>query len=328
MADRISDWRGVQFQRVNFYRLRDGTLSGSNVEIIVSWLEAHFDPSVRTRLHPQAIFDEVGRSTRDYYFHLPPVSDVDDWNRQIVDTFAGVYLCAPTDDLNSYMPLPTLRRWFDDHAAVSAFSSKMRSNDLKQYIHERVVLVLQKTNSGYFYAAEIPTSVLFMDTFETLDLKMMYEGVGIVSGNTIQVQLRECLSRVPKTHSILIKNKTPTHLSNPFGLQIYLSHHYKAVREEWAQLSRDEREALRRELKLVIDAPQYLAGPVQIAASPVADMRSAISVNFSRDYVYHQKPRDFLSNAMDHFIRPDLLQKENIERILDNPLVIGELLWQ
>jgi len=326
MADQIYMWRGVKFQRNNFYRLKKGTLQDDNVEIIVTWIEESYDPTIRERLLPQAIFDEVGKSSRDYYFHIPAENVLDDWDEQILDEFAGVYLCAPAGDKNTFIPLPILRNWFENRKNFLHFEQKGRSLDIKQYIQERTILILQKTSGSYFYAAEFPTSLLFPRTFETLDVRMVYEGVGIVSSNSIQVQLRECLARVPKTHSILINTKNKNQENNPFGLSLHLPPGTEGVRNDWKYLTDQAHKRLIQEYQHSIDADYYLTGPAQITVSPLPSLNSKVTMNFSRDYVYHRKPADFLRNKALHFIRPELENTAEIEKIIANPLSIGELL--
>jgi hypothetical protein len=326
LAEEIYLHRGVKFQRNNFYRLKDGKLKDANIEIIVAWFEAVHDPDIRERLKPQAIFDEVGKSSRDYYFHIPDENFVDEWDEQILADFAGVYLCQPASDKNSFLPLPTLRAWYADRKAMPQFDNKMRSLDIKQYIQERSLLILQRTTAGYFYAAEFPLSLLFPDAFETLDIRMVYEGIGVVSSNAIQVQLRECLSRVPKTHAILISPKNQNQNRNPFGLSLFLPIGTEGVREDWKTLSQAEIEHLRAEFAHSIEAEHYLSGPAQITESPIPNLRSRVGMSFSRDLIYARKPADLLRKKELHFIRPDLDNEDEIEKIIANPLSIGELL--
>jgi hypothetical protein len=163
-------------------------------------------------------------------------------------------------------------------------------------------------------------------SFETLDIRMVYEGVGIVSSNSIHVFLRECLARVPKTHSILISRKTQNQTGNPFGLSLFLPPGAQGVREEWAKLPSGEREHLKKEYGTSINADHYLSGSAQIAVSPVAYLKNRVEMNFPREYVYHRKPADFLRERDAHFIRPDLDLDPQIEKILANPLTIGEIL--
>lgn len=326
MAEDIYLWRGIKFQRMNFYRLRDGTLKDDNIEIIVSWLENKYDPQIRTRLVPQAIFDDVGKSVRDYYFHMPTENNVDEWNTQILNEFSGVYLCAKAEDRNSYLPLPALRRWFADPKAMPEFENKSRSVEISQYIRERSILILQAVQSGYFYAAEFPLALLFPPSVETSDVLMVYEGVGIISSNSIHVNLRECLSRVPKTHSILIGKKSAFHSDNPYGFSMFLYTGTHYVKDEWHHLTEAERAAMMAEYAATMEAEYYLAGPAQICVSPIPYMNNNVGMTFAQEMVYHRKPRDFLRDRDTHFLLPTIDNTEQIEKILANPLTIGELL--
>ena len=326
MAQAIYDWRGVHFDRQNFYRLKKGTLSNANIEFIVQWFEAKFDQDIRERLKPQAIFDEVGKASRDYYFHIPKQNVVEEWDKQMLQDYAGIYYCVPEWDKNSLMPVSFLRQWFKDRTKFKAtYDSKHTTLDIKQYINERFFLILQRTPWGYFYAAEFPLSILFPNEFETGCYQMLYEGVGIISSNSIQVYLRDCLSRVPKMHAIIVKPKTNYNYSNPYGLHFYVGPGTEAVRKEWQYLHQNDINQLKQEYKLSIQSDKYLTGPVQIMLSPVPDLKNHVHSNFSRNYVYHRKPADFLKHQDIHFIRSDLENTSQIEKILTNPLTIGEL---
>ncbi len=326
MADAISEWNGPDFQRNNFYRLRDGKLSDPVTEIIVRWLEQSFEPDIRQRLSVQSIFGEMGLSARDYYFHVSPDNLLEELDEQILEQYAGVYLCAPAYDKSSFLPLSFLREWYRDYKAMPHIEQKGRTLDIKQYIAERSILVLQRTSGYFFYAAEIPMSALFPKAFETGCIKMTYEGVGVVSSNSIQIKLRECLSRVPKTHAILINKKTATHKNNPFGLSFYLPPGTEGVRQEWQQLPESDIEALKKEYALSLEAEYYLSGPVQVWVSPVPYLKNLVGMVFGREHVYHRKPADFLRDPELHFIRPDVANTEQFQKVIDNPLSIGELL--
>ena len=202
MAQAVSDFHGTHFQRNNFYRLSDGKLQDQNTDIIVKWLEAKYFPDIRERLKPAAIFDEAGVTDRDYYFHISENNFLDEHDQNLLQEYAGIYLCAPAWDRSSYLPLTFLREWYNDYKAMPHIERKGRSLDVKQYISERSLLVLQRTPKYYFYAAEIPLSAMFPNAFETGCIKMAYEGVAVMSSNSINVKLRECLSRVPKNHQI------------------------------------------------------------------------------------------------------------------------------
>lgn len=319
----ISETLNVEFSRQYFYRI--ASLRDYIVEFIVSWLEGDLVPEIRTRLTPNAIFDEVGVSARDYFYHISEDDLLDDLDEHILQPYSGVYLCAPAEDKSSYLPLTFLREWYHDYKAMPQIERKGRTLDIKQYIAERSILILQRTPHYYFYAAEYPLSALFTEPVNTGCIRMTYEGIGIISSNSIRVQLRECLSRVPKTHDILISEKTANQLNNPFGLSLYLPPGTEGVRKEWGKLTQADIDHLHKEYQHSIEEDNYLAGPVQISESPIPNVRNKIGMVFSRDYVYHRKPADFLHDTGLHFIRPDLENTDAIQKILDNPLSIGEL---
>lgn len=326
IAEDIYVWRGVKFQRNNFYRLKNGTLKDSNIEIIVSWIEAHHDPDIRSYLMPQAIFDDMGRTARDYYFHIPRQNFVDEWDEQILQEFSGVYLCAPANDRNSLLPFSFLREWYRDYKAITDFERKGRSLDIKQYFQERSILILQRTESGFFYAAEFPLSATMPDEFETFDLRMTYEGIGVVATNAIHIQLRECLSRVPKIHTILIQPKTSTIYSYPDDLSFYVPPESHDVLKDWELLSSEQIKELKSQFRESLASDHFLFGPTQITDSPTPNLKSYISLSFSRECIYHPKPVDFLKHPEAHFIRPDLYDVDTIEKIIASPLSIGELI--
>jgi hypothetical protein len=155
---------------------------------------------------------------------------------------------------------------------------------------------------------------------------MIYEGVGTMSSNNIQVQLRECLARVPKTHSILISPKNRNQDNNPFGLSIFLPPGTENVRAEWARIDQASIDRMKREYAASIEADHYLAGSAQITVSPLPYLKNKVGMSFPRELVYHAKPANFLTDKELHFIRPDLENTQEVEKILVNPLSIGELL--
>ena len=326
MADAIHMWSGVMFQPNNFYRLKKGTLQDDNIEIIVKWMEETHDDGIRERLKPHAIFHEVGVATRDYYFHIPSDNFLDEWDEQVLQEFSGVYLCAPQEDKNSFVPLPVLRRWFDDRASNPELEDAGSSLDVKQYIIDRSIPILQRTHNSYFYAAEFPMSALFPNRFRTGDLRMVYEGVGVVSSNSILVQLRDCLVRVPKSHSIVINEKTSYQLSAPFGLKLFIPLHSTSIRDEWAKMKPADIEHFRQENAHAIEADYYLQGATQIISSPLPNVSHKLGVSVARGTIYSRKPADFLRNPELHFIRPELYDVDKIEKIIANPLLIGGLL--
>ena len=233
LAKEISAKRRVQFQRINFYRLGEGKLQDANTEIIISWMEANKFPDIRNRIRPDAIFDEAGRSLRNYLYHVSEPNFLDDVDKGILQEYSGVYLCAPAGDKCSYLPLSFLRQWYEDRDQFPQIERKSITLDIKQYISERSFLILQRTEQYFFYAAEFPMSYLFPDEFETGCVKMAYEGVGVVSSNSIKVELRECLSHVPKTHHILIRKKAAVHHNNPHGLSLHVTPDAFGIKKEW-----------------------------------------------------------------------------------------------
>jgi hypothetical protein len=325
MADKITLHRGVNFQRINFYRLLEGKLSNPNIEIIVQWLEATEDCDIRDKLHPSGIFGEFGTKARDYYFHALDPNNFEAWQDAMLEEFSGVYLCAPARDKNSYLPMPTVRRFFDKEDPFT-LDQNSRSLDIKQYISERSILILQRTKKNFFHAAEFPMGMLFPKDFVTLDIKMVYEGVGIASANSLNITLRECLTRVPKTHAILISPKAAHHRRQPFGFSLYLETGMEKVMEEWQGLPEKELQHFYGEYQHSMNADYYMNGPAQIHVSPLPLLHNTVGTIFSRDMVYHQKPADFLSKPDMHFIRPDLENTAEIKRIINSPLTVGELI--
>lgn len=328
IADAISVWKKVEFHREYLIRLRNFRLGDPHVNLIVEWIVAHHDAKFREKLSPDAIFWEVGESSRDFYFHLARLDAYETWEEDILQAFSGVYLCAPQRDRNSYLPMPMVRDFFERVARGETQPPERlkRSLDIKQYIAERSILILRDTPAGYYHAAEFPLSLLFPPEFITLDVKMVHEGVGIASGNSIRVFLRECLSRVGKSHSILISPKGPNEAANPYGLSIFTAGEVRIeTRQEWGTMDARHIRHMRREFADTIELDYHLSGTAQIEVSPVPDLKNRIETTFSRDYVYHRKPAGFLNDPELHFIRPDIIRAADIERIVSNPLAVASL---
>lgn len=325
IATAISNWRGVIYHREYLGRLRNGKLSDPLVEIVVSWIEAHHDRNIREKLTSHRIFAEMGISSRDYYFHLPQLNNLEEWDEQLLDGFSGVFLCAPASDSNTYLPTSVLREFYDDKSRFAFSDSGRRTLDIKDYIRERSLLILRNTGRGYFYAAEIPISLLFPRDFVTLDIRMVYEGIAVASSNSIHVQLRECLSRVPKTHSILISPKNRNQLDNPRDISLFLPPGKGKIREDWKMLGVSDLDCLREEFRMAIEADHYLSGSAQISVSPVPYLKNKVEIVYPVNNVYYQKPPDFLRNKSIHFILPHLNNDIEIEKLIKNPLSIGEL---
>jgi hypothetical protein len=328
IADAISDWKGVTFHREYFGRLRRYELSDPHVNTIVDWIVVHHDPKFREKLTPDAIFWQIGESSRDFYFHFSQMDPYEAWQEGVLQAFSGVYLCAPALDRNSYLPSATVRSFFERVTAGETTKEEQlrRSLDIKQYIAERSILILKATPEGYYHAAEFPLSILFPPDFVTLDVRMVHEGIGVASGNSIRVFLRECLSRVGKSHSILIGPKGANEDTNPHGLTLFTAGEVRlAVREEWSTMDRWSVDHMMQEFAAAIEMEYNLTGTAQIEVSPIPDLKNRIVTTFSREYVYHRKPPDFLREPRWHFIRPDIVRAEEFERVISNPLSVGML---
>lgn len=324
LADHITEWRKVKFQRQSFYRLRDGTLDDANIEIIIGYVEAQHDGAIRDRLHPDAIFDELAKPARDYYFHIPEANDIDEWNEQILDEFSGVYFCVPASDENCFMPTSYIRRWLQEETRHNK-AGQLDMGKLNTFIQRRMILILQKTPYGYFYAAELPLSALASSSFQSSCQRVLYEGIGVISSNTIQVKLRDCLTRVAKTHSIVIGRKYQRSEQMPHGLSFHVYHNQKDVVSRWQTLSEGDVEDLKLEQHLSIASEFFLQGPVSEATTPLPNRRDHIMMTIANDYVYFRKPPDFLANLDLHFVLSELSDEFTIRKILENPLVIGTM---
>ncbi|MBN9304888.1 MAG: hypothetical protein BGO82_10740 [Devosia sp. 67-54] len=326
IAERISAWASQPFHREYLGRLRAYSLNDAHINTIVEWIVEFHDPDFRKKLTPEAIFGVVGEASRDFYFHFSQIDPFEAWEQEVFNAFAGIYICAPADDRNSYLPMPVLRRFFADPDAFPPDVRVKRALDIKQYVSERSILVLRAMPIGYYHAAEFPMSLLFPPGFAPLDVKMVYEGIGIASGNSVRVFLRECLSRVGKSHSILIHPKGRVEEANPRSISINVGGNVRnEVRADWEKLSDDDLRHLRAEFAETIALGHHLAGTAQIELSPLPNVKNRVEMTFTRDQVYHRKPPDFLRHGDLHFIRPDIENRDEIARIVDNPLAVGAL---
>ena len=326
IAEQISDWRGIRFHREYFVRLRRYSLNDAHIDTIVEWIVQHHDEKFRSKLTPDALFAEVGESSRDFYFHHAQHDTYEAWEEEVLRAFAGVYVCAPANDRNSYLPVSLLRRFFADHAGASPTTLAKRAIDIKQYIMERSILILRPTATGYYHAAEFPMSLLFPAQLVTFDMKMVYEGVGIASGNSIRIFLRECLSRVGKTHSILIRPKGSVEAANPLGISINVAGEVRSeVRADWQALAADDLAHLKQEFAETEALDFHLSGTCQVDVSPVPDLRNRVQMTFARECVYHPKPAGFLRESDMHLVLSDGDKRLEIERIITNPLAVGSL---
>lgn len=327
VADAISDWRGVTFHREYLTRMRKYALADPHLDTVIDWIAVHHDPKFRQKLSPENIFAQVGESSFAFYFHLAAMDDYDSWEQEVLNSFAGVYLCAPAQDRNSYLPMPLVRRFLDDPASFDRDARLKRSADIKQYIAERSILILRATPMGYYHAAEFPLSILFPPDFVMLDTRVIYEGVGIASGNSIHLFLRDCLTRVGKFHSILITANGPNEAANPHELALFTPGEVRqAVRNDWTALSAGDLAHMHREFADALGLGFHLDGNAQVNVSPLPDVQNRVVMTYAREYVYHRKPAKFLRAAGDHFIAPGIENTAEIERLISNPLAIGAML--
>lgn len=329
IAALISRERGVEFHRIYMARLREGELSDPLIDVIVDWIVRNHDGDFREKLAPDSIFWQAGESNRDFYFHFSQMDSLEAWEEKVLRAFEGVYLCAPDTDLNTCLPSKMVRDFFEriEAGATVPEERRHRSLDIKQYIAERSFLILKATPEGYYHAAEFPYGLLFPPHFETLDLRMVYEGVGIASGNSIRVFLRECLSRVGKSHSILITPKGKNEADNPNGISLFTAGEIRQpARAAWSKLPDESLTHLREEFAAAIALDYSLKGTAQIEVSPLPNLKNRVDTTFSRDCVYHRKDADFLKHPEVHFIRPDIIRAEEVGRILNHPLSVGSLI--
>jgi len=324
LAHRITEAREIRFQRQNFYRLRDGTLSSEVMEYIVEYLEAHIDPNIRGRLHPNAIFDEMAISARDYYFHMPDQNDMDDWSEQLLEEFEGVYFCGIAGNIETYLPSRRLLRLIQKQQSIRGKEPQQTGMAVTLFT-SRTILVLRRTPHGYFHAAEIPLSSLVPTKLKTPCQRVFYEGIAVISANTIQVKLRDCLTRIPRTHSIAILAKPDTFLKKPHGLSLYTGKQSKEVEKIWQDMDADDIAALKKEHALAIESDYYMQGKALHSQSPLPVMDTKIRNIVSNDIAYFPKPRDFLMHLGDHFFLGDLADVDTIRKIVESPLIIGTL---
>lgn len=326
IAEQISAWARQPFYREYFVRLRNYKLNDAHVNTVVNWIVEFHDKDFRSKLTPDSIFSEVGTSSRDFYYHLHQRDDYDSWEEKVLQAFAGIYICAPAEDRNTYLPMPVLRRFFEDHKSLPPDRLTKRAVDIKQYIWDRSMLILKPTPIGYYHASEFPMGLLFPPSFVTLDVKMVHEGIGIASGNSIRIFLRDCLSRVSKSHSILIHAKGRIEAANPYDISINIAGHVRnEVRSDWLRLDKDDQAHLREEFAETMDMDHHLAGNTQTEVSPLPNVKNLVEITYSRNCVYHRKPADFLRRPDLHFIRPDIRNEVQIERLMKNPLAVGAL---
>jgi hypothetical protein len=317
MAGLVTDVKGVRFSRTDFNRIWKGTAGDTIFDRALEWIET-MEPEFRGRLDPDAIFAEMGVSSRDYYFNLFTMADLDEWDESLLRQFEGVYCCAPEEDAHSYLPSPFVRERLMMPSAQKA-NWRQRSVDIREYIAKRSYLILRRTSGQYFHAAEVPLGALFPASFQSLDIMPFYEGIGIASSNSIHVFLRECLSRAPKIHSILISAKAG-HKINPFAGALLYAGAIREMEADRQALSPAMTNHFLQEFADPIASDYYMRGTSQVSVSPVAWSKPSINTVFGTEQIYHRKPADFLRRPETHFIMPELEISREIERLISNPL--------
>jgi hypothetical protein len=327
IAAAISEKRNIEFHREYMTRLRKYELTDPLTDLVIDWIVDNHDPKFRDKLSPDSIFTQVGESSFDFYFHLAQMEDYDSWEEEVLKTFEGVYLCAPAQDRHSYLPMTMVREFFENSAAYEKQDRLKRSPDIKQYIAERSIVILRATRMGYYHAAEFPLSLLFPPDFVTLDVRQVYEGIGIASGNSIHLFLRECLSRTGKLHSILITANGMNEAANPHDIPLFTVGEVRHfVRQEWQGMTARDLAHMKQEFAQAFNLGFHLEGQAQVNLSPVPDVKNRVVMIYPRENVFHRKPADFLRHPDLHLILPDLKNAAEIERVIQNPLAVGSLL--
>jgi hypothetical protein len=321
----IAEKLGIDIPRTYFQRLRKDELGNQTLETLVQWIELA-DPGFRETLRPEGIFSEVGSSSRDYYFHLHQMRDLDSWDEALLQAFEGVYLCAPEDDKNAYLPMSYVRRVILDKQPIPKNFAGQRLNDWRLYSAKRSILILKRTERYHFWAAEIPITGLYPPQANTNDITTYYEGVGIASSNSMHVFLRDCLSRAPRLHSILIKPKAG---QNPFKTragELYAPRFLKDLDAEIMMLSDDDVAHMKREFEWSLQSDVFLTGNTQTSIPPLAWAKPDVDIIYGVPRVYHRKPSGFLDDPETHLLHPDMRYGPQVADIIANPLLIGDVL--
>ena len=300
MSNAIHDFSGIEFPRTYFNRLRKGKLGDASLDHLVRWL-ASLDADFPLQLRPETIFSEVGASARDYYFHLFGMENLETWDEELLSEFEGVYLCAPEGDPHSFLPLPYVRACIDKEIDIPRDWLTSRTMDIKPYIAQRSFLILKRTDTYYYQAAEIAYGMLFPREVETLDIKVCYEGVGIASANSIHVFLRDCLSRVPKLHSILIRPKTSYRTTRMNGAQFYAPTNIRSLKEEYASLTPGQVAHMLEEYKEHLDSDVFLHGTSQVNLSPLPFQQNRVATVFGAAQVYFPQAAQLFARPQNSF---------------------------
>ena len=313
----------IGFARTDMNRVRNKTAGDVLIDRLLTWMEKD-DPEIREKLRPEAIFHEMGGSSRDYYFNLFK-ANLSEWDETTLGAHAGLYLCAPALDAHSYLPSPYVRACLEKRLDLPSDWQRSRSVDIREYISKRSYLILRRTDRHYYHAAEIPMGALFPREFQPLDPMLFWEGVGIASKNSLQVILRECLSRVPKIHAILIRKKeSQKNLLQLPGAQLYYDTTIRHLPHEVGKLASVSRDHMEAEFAEELASGAFLHGTSQVSISPLVLCHSEVDTVYGTEHVYHRKKRGFMDDKAVHFIRPDLDLRAPLKNLADNPLSVEQ----
>ncbi|MFN3226827.1 MAG: hypothetical protein ACE360_11330 [Hyphomicrobiales bacterium] len=327
MAASVSEAMMLEFPRTYFNRLRKNQLGDSTLETLVQWIERS-DPGFRAALKPEGIFAEVGVSSRDYYFHLHRMPDLDAWDEALLQEYEGCYLCAPEYDRNAYLPMSRVRRVILDKEGLPQNWKDQRINDWRIHLAKRSILILKRTTNFHFWAAEIPLTGLYPQDANTNDITTYYEGVGIASSNTIHVFLRDCLSRAPRFHSLLIRPKSDYKVLKTRAGELYAPAQLRDLDSEIIMLTDDDIAHMQREFAEPLASDVFLTGNTQTSIPPLAWAKLNVDMIDGAPRVYHKKPASFLDDPATHLLHADLTITPQLEDILANPLLIGEMMME
>lgn len=327
MAAALSEEMATEFPRTYFNRLRNDQLGDQTLQTLVRWIELS-DAGFRETLRPEGIFADLGASSRDYYFHLHRMPDLDAWDEALLQAFEGVYLCAPEYDKNAYLPMSRVRRVILEKEGMPKNWGGQRFDDWRLHLAKRSILILKRTTRYHFWAAEIPLAGLYPTEANTNDITTYYEGIGIASSNTIHVFLRDCLSHAPRLHSILIRPKAGYNVFETRAGDLYASRTLSDLDAEIMMLTDDDVTHMKREFALPLASEVFLTGNTQTSIPPLAWAKRNVDIIDGVPRVYHKKPVGFLDDPETHLLHSDMVFRPQLDAVLDNPLLIGEMMME
>ena len=83
---------------------------------------------------------------------------------------------------------------------------------------------------------------------------------------------------------------------------------------------------MKREFAVDLGSDVFLRGTSQSNISPLPWTKNKVDIVFGREQVYHRKPKGFLDDPATHFVHLGIDIRPNLEQLLDNPLIVGEML--